>query len=101
MMQSCYKATIPISRLRELIDRDDVSDNTSYRCERCSKCLDCRHSNKFHAMSIQERREQALIEESVKLNEELRKVTVQLLHEGPCEISGGETQIRLQLWAGC
>ena len=55
--ESCYKATIPIARLRELIDEDDVSDNLSYRCERCSKCQDCKHSNKFRTMSMQERRE--------------------------------------------
>ena len=47
IMQSCYKATIPIARLRELVDEDDVADNLSYRCEKCSKCQDCKHSNKF------------------------------------------------------
>ena len=45
-MQSCYKASIPKARLRELIDEDDVSDNLSYRCEKCSKWQDCKHSNK-------------------------------------------------------
>ena len=78
VMQSCYKATIPIARLRELVDEDNVSDNLSYRCERCSKCQDCKHSNKFRAMSMQERREQAVIEESVTLDTTQRRVTVQL-----------------------
>ena len=63
-MKSCYKANIPIASLRKLVDSDDVSDNLTYRCAKCSKCLDCQHSNKFRAMSIQERREQAVIEES-------------------------------------
>ena len=54
IMQLCYKATIPIARLRELVVEDDVSDNLSYRCEKCSKCQDCKHSNKFRAMSVQE-----------------------------------------------
>ena len=52
--ESCYKTSIPIARLRELVDEEDVSDNLSYRCEKCSKCQDCKHSNKFRAMSMQE-----------------------------------------------
>ena len=76
--ESCYEASIPIARLRELADEDDVSDNLSYRCERCSKCQDCKHSNKFRTMSMQERREQAVIEESVTLDTVQRRVTVQL-----------------------
>ena len=32
VMKSCYKANIPIARLRELVDSDDVSDNLTYRC---------------------------------------------------------------------
>ena len=75
---SCYKANIPIARLRELVDQDDVSDNLSYRCPKCSKCLDCQHSNKFRALSIQEQREQVVIEESVKLDLTHNRVTVQL-----------------------
>ena len=77
-MKSCYKGNIPIARLRELVDHDDVSDNLTYRCSKCSKCLDCQHSNKFRAMSIQERREQAVIKDSVKLDLIQKRVTVQL-----------------------
>ena len=77
-MQSCYKATIPINRLREMVNEDNVSDNLFYRCEKCSKCQECRHTSKFRAMSVQERREQAVIEESVTLDVEQRRVTVQL-----------------------
>ena len=78
VMKSYYKANIPIARLRELIDTNDVSDNLTYRCPKCSKFLDCQHSNKYRAMSIQERREQAVIEESVTLDVNKRRVTVQL-----------------------
>ena len=67
-----------IARLQELVNEDDVSDTLSYRYEKCSKCQECKHSNKFRAMSVQERREQAVIEESVTLNTEQRRVTVQL-----------------------
>lgn len=56
-MKSCYKATIPIVRPRKLVDKDDISDNLSYRCLKCSKYQESRHSNKYRAMSVQERQE--------------------------------------------
>ena len=77
-IQSCNKASFPIARLQELVDQEDISDNLSYRCPQCSKCLECRHSNKLRAMSMQERREQTVIEENVTLDLESRIVTVQL-----------------------
>ena len=51
-MQSCYKATIPIARLREMGDKDDVLDNLSYHSEKCTKCQECKHSSKFRAMNF-------------------------------------------------
>ena len=70
-----HKATIPIARLRELVDADDVSDNLTYRCSKCSKCQECKSSTKNRAISTQERVEQAVIEESVKLDLENKRVT--------------------------
>ena len=61
VMKSCYKANIPISPMRELVDHDDVSDNLTYRCPKCSKCLDCQHSNKFRAMSISLRHKMVVV----------------------------------------
>ena len=77
-IQSCYKAAIPIVRLRELVNQDNISDNLSYRYPKCSQCMECKHSNKVRAMSVQERREQVVIEESITLDLERRIVTVQL-----------------------
>ena len=37
-----YKATIPIARLRELVDQDDLDDFVSYKCPECLKCIKCR-----------------------------------------------------------
>ena len=60
------------------MDADDVSDNLTYRCPKCSKCQECRNSTKNRAISTQERVEQAVIEESVKLDLGNKKVTVEL-----------------------
>ena len=77
-IQSCYKAAIPIARLWEPVDQDDFSVNLSYRCPKCSQCMECKHRNKVRAMSVQEHRERVVIEESVTLDLERRIVTVQL-----------------------
>ena len=78
VIKSCYKASIPIACLQELVDEDDIFDKISYRCPKCSMCQKCRHSNMFQAMSVQERREQVVLEESVTLDLEQKSVTVQL-----------------------
>ena len=49
---SVHKATIPIARLRELTDEDDVGDLVTYRCSNCSKCQDCKNSNRSKAISM-------------------------------------------------
>lgn len=77
-MKSCYKATIPIASVRELVDEDDITDDLSYRCPKCSKCQECKQRNKYHAMSMQEWREKVVREESITLDLEQDKVTVQL-----------------------
>ena len=79
VVQSCYKANIPRAWLRVLVDQDDIFDNLSYRCPKCSNCKECQHNNKYRAVSVQERREQVVIEESVTLDLEQIRVTVQLL----------------------
>jgi hypothetical protein len=59
------KATIPISKMRELIDQDDLDDTTTYRCPKCSKCITCKKSSKESATSIQDMVEQQAIRDSV------------------------------------
>lgn len=75
---SVHKATIPIARLRELVDADDVGELVSYRCPTCTKCQECRTSDKTKAMSLQESREQTIIEKSVELDLENQLVRVDL-----------------------
>ena len=59
-----------------LLDQDDIGDTVSFRCPDCSKCLTCKISQRSSAVSLQEAREQVIIEQSVKICEESNTVTV-------------------------
>ena len=56
--------------MRVLLDKDDIGGTVSFRCPECSKCLTCKKSQKSTAVSLQEAREQVIIEQSVKICEE-------------------------------
>ena len=75
---SVHKAVIPIARMREMVDQDDLDDMVTFRCAACSKCLKCKMSRKRTAVSLQETVEQEIIEKSVTLSTELKKVVVKL-----------------------
>lgn len=77
-MCSVNKAIIPISKMRELIDQDDVSDTVSYRCPDCSKCLTCKKSSKKTAESIQDKVDQHAINKSVHVDQDNCEVWVDL-----------------------
>lgn len=62
-----HKATIPISRMRQLIDQDDIGDTVAYRCPDCSACVNCKKSNKDVAMSFENSIGQQAIEKSVQI----------------------------------
>ena len=72
------KALIPISKMRELVDQDDISDVITYRCPDCSKCLTCKRSSKLNATSLQDSVEQLAIEKSIHINLETCEVWVDL-----------------------
>ena len=72
------KALIPISKLRELIDHDDIDDIVSFRCPDCSKCIKCKVSSKTAARSIQDSAEHAAIERSIHIDRLNCKVWVDL-----------------------
>ena len=38
------KAMIPIQRLKELADKDDIGELVTYRCSDCAKCQRCKES---------------------------------------------------------
>ena len=71
---SVHKAVIPIARMRVLLDQDDVGDTVSFRCPECSKCMTCKKSQRSTAVSLQEAREQVIIEQSIKICEETNTV---------------------------
>ena len=73
-----HKATIPIARMRELVDKDDTADTITYRCPECSKCVVCKRSRRRTAISLQESAEQTIIESSVKLDQGNQQVLVTL-----------------------
>ena len=75
---SVLKALVPISKLRELIDQDDVGDVINFRCPDCSKCITCKRTSKTSAISIQSTIEQLAIQKSVKIDHGNRKVWVDL-----------------------
>ena len=73
-----HKAIIPIARMRELVDKDDTANTIIYRCPDCSKCVICKRSLRRTVISLQESVEQTIIESSVKLDIENKKVIVKL-----------------------
>lgn len=75
---SVNKAMIPISKMRELIDQDDINDSVSYRCPECSKCITCKQSSKKTATSIQDKVGENAIRKSVHIDQEKCEVWVEL-----------------------
>ena len=73
-----FKATVPIARMREILDIDDCDEISTYRCPECAKCIKCKNSVRRNAISLQESAEQEIIERSVVLDKENKKVIVRL-----------------------
>ena len=73
---SVHAARIPICKIRELVDQDDFEQLVTYRCEQCAKCEACRKTPQITAASLQEAREQKIIEDSVKFDFINRRVKV-------------------------
>ena len=70
-----HKAAIPMARIREMLNLDGEDDTiASYRCKDCAKCETCKISPKRNALSMQETREQGMIEQSVKIDLENKRV---------------------------
>ena len=77
---SVHKATIPISAMRQLIDQDDQDQMVTFRLSTCTQCITCKRSLSTTVISIQEKREQQVIENSVDIDLENQKVMVRLLY---------------------
>jgi len=75
---ACYKALIPLSKLKGLVDQNDVADVTDFRCEICANCAVCKKSAREKTKSLQEEYEQDIILKSVKIDPEIQRVLVDL-----------------------
>ena len=75
---SCNKAAIPLSKLKGLIDEDDIPAVTDFRCDRCINCPGCKISSRAKTRSLQESFEQEVIERSVTVSLDEAKVRVDL-----------------------
>ena len=73
-----YKAKVPISRLRELVEDKETDDFQAYRCPKCADCSDCKVSTKVRSLTIKEAAEQQLIEGSVELCTDSSRIYVSL-----------------------
>jgi hypothetical protein len=75
---SCYKALIPLSKLKGLVDQNDVPDVTDFRCNVCANCPVCKKSAREKTRSLQEEFEQSIILKSVHLDPYKDQVMVEL-----------------------
>ena len=75
---ACYKALIPLAKLKGLIDQNDVPDVTDFRCDVCANCAVCKKSARERTKSLQEEFEQDVILKSVELDPENKRVLVEL-----------------------
>jgi hypothetical protein len=74
----CHKAAIPLSKLKGLLDEDDIPVIKDTRCDKCANCPTCKLSGRAKTQSLQEAFEQEVIENSVTVDLECRKVRVEL-----------------------
>ncbi len=65
--EACYKALIPLSKLKGLVDQNDIPDVTDFRCDVCASCPTCMRSAQERTKSLQEAFEQSIILKSVHL----------------------------------
>ncbi len=76
--EACYKALIPLSKLKGLVDQNDIPDVTDFRCDVCASCPTCMRSAQERTKSLQEEFEQSIILKSVHLEPENQRVAVKL-----------------------
>ena len=60
------------------MDIDDLGDTDTYQCPECCKCMKCKKSPRVTAISLQEAREQSMIEAGVHVDIVAKKVNVKL-----------------------
>ena len=81
---SIFKAKVPLKRLKTFVDENDKDDTINFRCDKCKLCK-CATSNTNKMMSLNEKIEQQIIEESVSVNLNEKKVYVDLPFVKPAD----------------
>ena len=71
-------AAAPTSKLKEMLTAEDFGSSIDYRCPGCRSCTRCKNSEILDRISLQEEREQFIIEKSVSYHGELKKVMAKL-----------------------
>ena len=74
----CHKAAIPLSKLKGLLDEDDIPVIKDTRCYKCANCPTCKLSGRAKTQSLQESFEQEVIVKSVTVDLERCMVRVEL-----------------------
>jgi hypothetical protein len=74
----CLKALVPFSKLKGLVDEEDIQDVRDTRCDTCANCPTCRLSARAKTRSLQVSYKQEVIEKNVTINLDVKNVTVQL-----------------------
>ena len=69
---------INISAMRQVLYQDDQGQLVTFKCSVCSQCITSKKSPRTTAISIQEKREQEIIEKGVDVDLDSQKVTVRL-----------------------
>ena len=81
---SILKAKVPLRRLKSFADEDDKDNTINFRCDKCKLCK-CSTSNRTKMISLNEKIEQEIIEKSVTVNLEEKKVYVDLPFVKPAD----------------
>ena len=71
-------AVVPTNKLKEMLTAEDFGSSIDYRCPGCRSCTRCKNSEILDRISLQEEREQFLIEKSVTYHDELKRVVAKL-----------------------
>ena len=64
--------------IRDMLMLDELGAEIDYRCQKCRNCYDCKNAEQIEMVSLQEEREQYLIEQCVTYDAESRVMVAKL-----------------------
>ena len=70
--------TTPKERMDRFVEGESMGDTVDYRCPACRHCANCKQSDRLESISLQEEKEQYMIQESVKYDRERMKLVATL-----------------------